>query len=177
MQYDGEFATTFANQNSKENVNIYGLTLGFNAKIAGFKIAHDINITKYMNNDENHGAFAHIPPVFGKLDIIKDLNRWRFRLICLFSGSKNSTEFDNADIDNLSETPVIGASEGPMGLSYEYAGLPSWYTLNFSTQYNFSENLTLQFSIDNILNTHYKTFGSGISAPGRSLIAAINYNF
>ena len=30
IQYDGEFATTFANQNSKELVNIYGLTFGFN---------------------------------------------------------------------------------------------------------------------------------------------------
>ena len=177
IQYDGEFATTFANQNSKELVNIYGLTFGFNASVAGFKILHDINITKYLNNDANYGHFAHIPPVFGKLDILKDFKKWRFRFLCLFSGSKKATEFDSADIDNLSETPIIGENETSGGVSYEYAGLPSWYTINFSTQYNFSENLKIQLNIDNILNTHYKTFGSGISAPGRGLIATINYNF
>ena len=177
IQYDGEFATTFANQNSKELVNIYGLTFGFNASVAGFKILHDINITKYLNNDANHGHFAHIPPVFGKLDVLKDFKNWRFRFLCLFSGSKEANEFDNADIDNLTETPIIGENETSAGVSYEYAGLPSWYTFNFSTQYNFSENLKVQLNVDNILNTHYKTFGSGISAPGRSLIATINYNF
>ena len=177
MQYDGEYATTFANQNSQENVNIYGLTFGFNAYVAGFKIMQNINVTKYLNNDANRGHFAHIPPIFGKLDVLKDIKRWRFRLLCLFSGSKDNNEFDDADIDNLSETPVIGETETPRGVHYEYAGLPSWYTLNLVTQYKFSTNLKFQFSIDNILNAHYKTFGSGISAPGRSLIGAINYTF
>lgn len=177
VYYDGVYPTTFANQNSKEIVNIYGVTLGFNANIYGFKVSHDINITKYLDNDGDRGHFAHIPPLFGKLEILKNIDRWKFRFSCLFSGSKNNTEFDDADVDNLSETPVIGETIGSVGAQRTYAGLPGWYTINSSVQYSFQENLKLQFSVDNILDAHYKTFGSGISAPGRSLILSVYYNF
>ena len=178
IQYDGDFATTFANQNSDTRVNIYGLTIGLSANIAGFKIVQDVNITKYLNTDANRGPFAHIPPLFGKIEVLKEINKWKFRLLCLFSGSKDKSEFDDADIDNLSETPIIGEEEGEDGGTYRiYAGLPGWSILNFSAQYKIKPNLKLQFGVDNALDLHYKTFGSGVSAPGRSFIASLHLDF
>jgi len=37
-----------------------------------------------------------------------------------------------------------------------------------------SSNSTLRLGITNIFDTHYRTFASGISAPGRSLQAGLN---
>jgi len=178
IPYDGLNPTVFANQNSDKKINIYGLTLGFNAKIWGVIINQDVNLTRCKNTNYGKEPFAHIPPVFGKLEILKEFNNWKFRFLCLFSGPKDSADFDAADVDNLSETPVINefSNEGQV-VNQVYAGLPGWYTLNLSTQYKLNKNIIFQFGVDNILDAHYKTFGSGLSAPGRNFITSINYSF
>ena len=85
----------------------------------------------------------------------------------MYSGFKPVTEFDQAGIDNLDETPhvAIGLDNEPVSM-----GLPSWYIVNFSTQHQITKNITINLGVDNILDAHYKTFGSGLSAPGRSII-------
>tara|TARA_B100001142_G_scaffold191403_1_gene190483 strand:+ start:17958 stop:20453 length:2496 start_codon:yes stop_codon:yes gene_type:complete len=174
MVYDGEILTTFANQNADEAINIYGFTLGFQSTIFGFNINKDINIINYKNSNLNAGPFAHIPPLFGKLEVAKHYNLWSARFLCLYSGAKNANTFDNGGTDNLDETPVIGEDEIGNTL---YAGLPAWYTLNFSIKYNFLDKSSILLGIDNILDAHYKTFGSGLSAPGRSIIFSLHHKF
>ena len=58
-----------------------------------------------------------------------------------------------------------------------WAGLPSWYTLNFSMGYELSSSFGFNFGVENIMDAHYKTFSSGISAPGRNFIFSGQYNF
>ena len=55
-------------------------------------------------------------------------------------------------------------------------GYPSWWTLNTSAQYKVNDNLKIQFGIENILDQHYRTFASGISAPGRNFIISLKGN-
>ena len=174
MFYDGEMLTTFANQNADEAINIYGFTLGFQSTLCGFNINKDINFINYKNYNLNAGPFAHIPPMFGKLEVVKNYNAWSARLLCLYSGAKNANNFDNSGTDNLDETPLVGEDEFGNTL---YAGLPSWYTLNFNIKYSFLDNSSIQMRIDNILDAHYKTFGSGLSAPGRNIIFSLDYRF
>ena len=174
MPYDGEVVTLFANQNADKKVHIYGFTLGMDASIMGFKINQDVNITKGINRDISQGPFAHIPPVFGKLEVLKNIDKWSFRFICLYAGEKKSSDFDYAGVDNIDETPLIGFDENGDEI---WAGSPSWYTLNFSVKHQFNQNTNIQFGVDNLLDTHYKTFGSGISAPGRNIVLSGQYNF
>jgi hemoglobin/transferrin/lactoferrin receptor protein len=67
--------------------------------------------------------------------------------------------------------------EGEDNLSYATTnGMPSWYTLNIKTQYNHFFKGTLfviQSGIENILDTHYRLFASGISAPGRNVYVSL----
>ena len=56
-------------------------------------------------------------------------------------------------------------------------GYPSWWTLNTSAQYKFNDNLKIQVSIENILDQHYRTFASGISAPGRNIVISLRSSF
>ena len=93
----------------------------------------------------------------------------------MYSGSKNASSFDDAGVDNLDETPYLGVDAETGAESW--AGLPSWHVLNFNVQYKVSEKIKLNIGVENILDVHYKTFGSGISAPGRSLICSAQYVF
>ena len=95
--------------------------------------------------------------------------------VTVYSGSKDPDSFDEAGVDNLNESPYLGLNSETEEESW--AGLPSWFVLNFGTQYDISENIQLNFGVDNILNAHYKTFSSGISAPGRNFVFSAKYTF
>ena len=53
---------------------------------------------------------------------------------------------------------------------------PSWYTLNLRTQFDFNKSLSVVGAIENITNQRYRTFSSGISAPGTNLILRLHIN-
>ena len=71
------------------------------------------------------------------------------------------------EIDELEEQDDLGTEEG----------YPMWWTLNTSAQYKFNDNLKIQVSVENILDQHYRSFASGISAPGRNIIVSLRSSF
>ena len=173
--YDDEMVYTYANQNSPTTIDIYGGTIGFNAVVYGFKINGDFNITRGKNRGGEEEPVAHIPPNFGKLEIVKKINKVQARLLLLYSAAKKVEDFDSAGVDNLDETPLVGFSEESG--EEVWAGLPSWHTLNFSIRYELSDAFSFSFGLENIMDMHYKTFSSGISAAGRNFIFSGQYNF
>jgi hemoglobin/transferrin/lactoferrin receptor protein len=44
-------------------------------------------------------------------------------------------------------------------------------------QYQWNKQLIIRLGLDNIFDVHYRTFASGISAPGRNLKAGLNIEF
>lgn len=64
--------------------------------------------------------------------------------------------------------------------NFKYAtpeGMPAWYTFNYRLAYHPNKNFTLQFSVENIFDYHYRVFASGISAPGRNFIFSVRTAF
>ena len=55
-------------------------------------------------------------------------------------------------------------------------GYPSWHTWNVSFNYKFHPNAALSLALNNILDLHYRTFNSGVSAAGRNLILSMRWN-
>jgi len=55
--------------------------------------------------------------------------------------------------------------------------MPAWYTLNLKTAYQLNKHFNIQLAMENIFDVHYRTFASGISAPGRNFIIALRGNF
>ena len=124
--YDGELLPTFANQNISNKLNIYGLTAGFKGSLMGYKINGDLNVIKGKNFADNAGPVAHIPPLFGRLEIIRDWQNFKARLLTIYSGHKPSGSFDDAGVDNIDETPLLSnSSENNI-----WYGSPSWFTVN-----------------------------------------------
>ena len=171
--YDGELLPTFANQNISDKLNIYGLTAGFKGSLMGYDINGDLNVIKGKNFADDAGPVAHIPPLFGRLEIIRNWQNFKARLLTIYSGHKPSDGFDDAGVDNIDETPLLNnSSENNI-----WYGSPSWFTLNLYFKYSFSESLNCQLGFENILDAHYKTFGSGISASGRKIICSTHFLF
>jgi len=55
--------------------------------------------------------------------------------------------------------------------------MPAWFTLNLRANYKIHMYLSLQGGIDNVFDTQYRTFASGINAPGRNFIAALRFQY
>jgi hemoglobin/transferrin/lactoferrin receptor protein len=48
-------------------------------------------------------------------------------------------------------------------------GSPAWATWNVSGSWQMNDALEIRVAAMNVLDLHYRTFGSGLSAPGRNL--------
>ena len=176
VDYAGDTYFIFANQNTKR-ADIIGCTFGFESQINNnINFKGDVNFTKGINkNDEL--PIPHIPPTFGKLTLERKDEKLSFSLDYQYALSKKAEDFDLAGVDNLDETPYTVDSNNLDSELIIYHGLPKWSSLNFSLSYNLSKKVNCQFSINNILDEHYKSFGSGISAPGRNFITTIRFNY
>ena len=73
-----------------------------------------------------------------------------------------ASEYSIGGVDNLEEATIIGN--------------PSWYTINFKSKINIDKNISFIFGINNIMDIHYKTFGSGLSSSGRNFTLSLYTN-
>ncbi len=176
VAYEGDSYYIFSNQNTKRT-DILGCTFGFDSElIENVNFKGDVNFTKGLNQ-KNDSPVPHIPPVFGKLSIEKRGPKLSCFLDFQYSLNKDAEDFDFAGVDNLDETPYEIINPNSNSEIINYYGLPSWSILNFSLSYTFSKKINFQFSINNLLDEHYKSFGSGISAPGRNFITTFRINY
>jgi len=167
--YDGEEAETYANVNHK-TAYIVGSTLSFRGAIFNhFNTSGSITITKGKGYDTNL-PLSSIPPLFGNLEVGYSKNKFETALNFRFNARKKVDDYNLVEgIDNIEETP-IDSSTG------FYYGTPSWYEVSFFSKYQISNNIAVQFRVDNIFDQYYKEFASGVSAPGRNYVFSILIN-
>ncbi|MGB3545988.1 MAG: TonB-dependent receptor [Saprospiraceae bacterium] len=126
----------------------------------------------------------HIPPLFGSTRLRYHAPNWSVELLSRFSAAKPLSEYSVIAIavapdgtlvfdrtgtsDNLEDTPV-GPENG------KFAGVYGWVTFGLYTQWSVNDHLSVTFSLENITDRHYRTFGSGISAAGRGVGLGVGY--
>lgn len=82
-----------------------------------------------------------------------------------FSLQKELQDYNLTEgIDNLDETP-------------NESGTPEWHVFSLNSNYFLDPYITIQLQVQNILDVHYKEFGSSISSPGRNVSASLAYSF
>lgn len=168
--YNGEELYTLANDNLG-NRYLFGASLDGNFSLSrNFSLKGDLSIIEALKNDQ-YGPLPSISPIFGSLSLNYQKNNWFSSLRFQFSGSKDPEDYSTGGEDGLEETPLISISQGL------YAGTPSWSELSFLTQYQLNKNVFLRLGIDNIFDVHYRSFASGISAPGRNFKLGFNVSF
>ena len=168
MFYDGEISEVQAIQNASQSW-IYGFEAGL--KIRFSKALKFTTQYSYVHGvqEETPGVelpVRHVAPVFGDAHLIWKHNKFQLDGFINYNGELRSSDISAELADSIF---ALDAQGNP------YA--PSWYTLNLRTQFDFNKSLSAVGTIENITNQRYRTFSSGISAPGTNLICAITYKF
>ncbi len=167
--YNNEEVTTIANKNLG-NRFIHGFSIdGFNNLSRNLKIDYSLTYTKGDNN-ETYGPLPSISPLFGSLSLDYVKNDLTIKAVYKFSDSKDPSEYSIGGEDGLDETPYIIGQDGLK----DFLGTPNWSDFSTYASLNISPNSTLRLGITNIFDLHYRTFASGISAPGRSFQVGLN---
>jgi hemoglobin/transferrin/lactoferrin receptor protein len=77
----------------------------------------------------------------------------------IFGTAVDGYFFDrNGTADNLELTPL--------NPDITFAGSRSWWTINLYGTYDLNDHWSLRLKGENLLDRHYRTFASGISAAG-----------
>ncbi len=127
--------------------------------------------------------FGHIPPMYGNTSLSFSKNKFDLEFAVRYNAAKPVEEYsvnkitDNGTIkrngtsDNIEDTAtkIVDGKE-------VYVGALGWTTYNFYSTYHLSKAVSFNFAVENILDLHYRTFASGISAPGRNFIVAFKVN-
>ena len=167
--YNGEEVTTISNKNLG-NRFIHGFSIdGFSQINNNLKFDYGITYTEGDNN-ETYGPLPSISPLFGSIALSYSKRGLNLKAVYKFSEAKSPGEYSFGGEDGLDETPFTINSEGALS----YLGTPKWSDLSIYGSKNISSNVTLRMGLTNVFDTHYRTFASGISAPGRSFQLGLN---
>ena len=162
VYYDSNYYEILANQNSESGI-VYGLSGSlFITFFKNLKVHSSLCYTRGVLKN-THIPMSHIPPLFGKLNLNYTFKKIEFQILNNFNAEKINKLFGQGNTDNPLEA-------SPMGY-------PSWWVINTQVGYQYRESLNLSLGLYNLLDIHYKTFASGISAPGRSLMASAKLSF
>ena len=162
--YDGQMSKVFANQNSQTAI-IYGYSANLIANLTGgSQLYMNFSYTKgTITSTPTHQPLDHIAPITSNLGYSKTINKFTGEGIVNFNGKKDIKNYSNSGEDNQQYAPK--------------SGIPAWMTLNLRLAYKLPNNFVVQGGIENILDTQYRVFASGINAPGRNFYLAIRYSY
>lgn len=162
--YEGYLANIYATQN-RDKAQIMGISGGATLPLGKyFTLSGQASYTiGNILTDSTSTPLDHIAPMYGKLGFAYKNSRLNTDLYALFNGAKPLDRYRIDGEDNL-----------------QYAtpnGLPAWFTLNLKASYQLNQYLEIQTGIENILDTNYRVFASGISAGGRNFLVALRTKF
>jgi hemoglobin/transferrin/lactoferrin receptor protein len=160
VMYQGEQFSTQANVNIGK-ARLYGFTAEAQYEFTP-NVTARVNVSQTRGKDKtNQVPLDHIPPVFGQASLLYAKNNWQAETYWMMNGPKQLRDYSPSGEDNLNYAPAGGS--------------PGWQTWNLKIAYQWSKSWTLQSGVENILDQNYRTFASGINAPGRNFILALRY--
>ena len=166
IEYDFELSEIQAIQNASKSW-IYGFEAGLKTRFS--KTLEFTSQYSYVHGvqEEMPGIelpVRHVAPVFGNAHLTWKHNKLHLDGFVNYNGTLRGSDISAELKDSLF---ALDSQGNP------YA--PSWYTLNLRTQFDFNKSVSFVGAIENITNQRYRTYSSGISAPGTNLILAITY--
>jgi hemoglobin/transferrin/lactoferrin receptor protein len=170
IEFQGELSNVQAIQNAAD-ARVYGFEAGVRIYFCEtLSLQSNYTVAKGYEELDNgdKGPLRHAPPQFGNTRLVWNNNRFKIDAFTVYSGQISAENLAPSEANKPEIYPVN--SNGDL-----YS--PGWYTLNFATQFQLTDTLQLSASLENITDQRYRTYSSGIAAPGRNLIAAVKYSF
>ena len=158
LLYDGENYKIITNSNASR-AYIRGISLNVISDLnSNLSFKGTVNLTQGWNTTDDV-PLGHIPPIFGRTSVKYNMKNNFTELYVDYNGWKNIEDMSPYEEDNDSE-----------GTEY---GFPGWYTVNIKSSFQLNPLIQLQVAIENLLDSFYKPFASGVSAPGRNFILTL----
>lgn len=162
--YNGELSQVYANQNKKQ-AYLYGFSSNLKSQAGEHFIFSLMASYTYgrVKTDSVDVPLDHIPPFLARTKLTYNNKNFSSDFFINYNGWKKLKDYSLGGEDNE-----------------QYAtpdGMPAWFTVNFRASYKIQKYITLQAGIDNIFDTQYRTFASGINAPGRNVFASVRINY
>lgn len=152
-------------QQNADNAFLYGLSASVEADVVqSFSVYSFLTYTYgRINTDTTTYPLDHIPPFYGKTGIAWKGNKLRIDTYSLYNATKKLKDYNLFGEDNF----AFATSDG----------MPAWYTINITVVYQPLKQISLKIAAENILDQNYRTFASGISAPGKNFIFSLRFNY
>jgi hemoglobin/transferrin/lactoferrin receptor protein len=169
IMYDGELSNVQAIQNASK-AWIYGFEAGIKISFSEhLKLTSQYSV---IGGDEEdmYGTevpVRHVAPAFGNTHLIWDKGNLKLDAFIDYNNELSFNQLSPSEADK-NYLYALDAQGNPYS--------PSWYTLNIRSQYQLNSSTSLTASIENITDQRYRTYSSGISAPGRNFILALRYS-
>ncbi|SHI68356.1 hemoglobin/transferrin/lactoferrin receptor protein [Hymenobacter daecheongensis DSM 21074] len=165
---DGKTTTIF---NGQPYATVATVNTG-RARVRGLSVRTQLALPAHLRLDGTltytHGRdltadvpLDHIAPLFGRAALTYQHRRLTAEGSMLFNGRKRTEDYSPTGEDNLPQATPAGAL--------------GWYTLNVRSNYQLTPRWAVQAGLENILDTNYRVFASGISAPGRNVVVAVRF--
>lgn len=168
--YQGEESNIQAIQNAAK-AWVYGFEGGMELIILpSLRLLSQLTITRGEEELDNGSTapLRHAAPLFGNTHLVWNISKVKLDLYGEYNG-----RFDYEDLAPSEQGKAYLYAIDENGDPYS----PSWYTLNFTGQYEFNDNWRFTASLENITDQRYRTYSSGITAAGRNLVVALSYSF
>ncbi len=168
--YDGEMSKVYAIQNAAFGT-VYGANIGIEIKLnAEFSISSRYNYQlgeEEMDNGDISRS-RHAAPAFGVTRFTYKKNKLFLQTYAMYAAE---VSFENLNEEEKQKEYLYAkdANGNPFA--------PSWFTLNFKAMYQLTNIFSVSAGLENITNQRYRTYSSGLTAPGRNFILSLRGNF
>tara|TARA_R110000868_G_scaffold124959_4_gene330088 strand:- start:17587 stop:20016 length:2430 start_codon:yes stop_codon:yes gene_type:complete len=168
--YNGELSNVQAIQNAAK-AYVYGFEFGADVFFTdNISLIASITLTEGIEEEEDgtDSPGRHVAPTFGDVHFIWKNQKIKTDVFLNFNGE---VAFDDLAVSEQSKEYIYASDAN----GNPYA--PSWHTLNIRSQYSVSNALKASLSMENITSQRYRSYSSGIVAPGTNFILALAYQF
>ena len=165
--YNGKMSKAYSIQNAAF-AEIYGFHVGFEIDLPlGFYLSSRYNV-QIGKEELNNGATTnsrHAAPAFGLSTLGFKKGKIHLQFYAAYSAS---VSYENLNEEERQKPAIYARDEN--GKPYS----PSWYTLNMKGMFTVFKSSTLNIGLENLTNQRYRTYSSGIVAPGFNAIIGLS---
>ncbi len=162
IMYDGLLSNVFAEVNVGEAF-IWGFSFNLSAELfKNITLKSSFTYTQGEDTIENL-PLRHVTPLFGETSISLEQPKFRSSFILRYSGG---IAFED-----------LAPSEQNKPQLYTADGALPWAIVNINNSYQLNDRFSINLNLENLLDTHYRPYSSGISAPGFNAILSLRATF
>jgi hemoglobin/transferrin/lactoferrin receptor protein len=168
--YDGDLSQVQAIQNAAF-AYVYGLQASADVKLPGglgFSSRFTWQKGEEELDDGSRAPLRHAGPWFGSTHLTYTRNRLKADLYAVYSGSVT-----NENLAPSEQAKIFIYAKDENGKPWS----PGWYTLNIKVMYEISRFLSVTAGLENITDQRYRSYSSGIVAPGRNVMVSARVTF